>query len=213
MAKDIIIIGAGGFAVELYHFMKQCIFDSADWNISGFSAIGKNVLSEYNLSHLYLGDYDKTELPKSAELTIGVGAVHVREKIFDEFRAKGYKFANIIHPQNMANLEALNKSEGNIFMYGSGGMFLSIGNGNLLNGNSGLSHEVKIGDFNILSQSVMLGRAKVGSFNSFGFNSVVMPDAKIGNNNKISAGSYVYKGCRDNCIMHGNPAEKIGVVE
>jgi acetyltransferase-like isoleucine patch superfamily enzyme len=30
--------------------------------------------------------------------------------------------------------------------------------------------------------------------------------AKIGNNNVIAPGAFVYKGCRDGCLMAGNPA-------
>ena len=212
MQKEIIIIGAGGFAVELYYYIQSIIAAGASLSFRGFSAIGKTILAEYGLSPLYLGDYDKIDLPKSAELAIGIGTAAVRKKIFDEFKMRGYVFANIVHPWTTINHDALNKSEGNIFMQGSGGLFLKIGNGNLFNG-GWASHECEMGNFNVISNAaILLGRSKIGDFNSLGHGAVLLPNAKIGSNNKITPLSVVYKGCRDGCIMHGNPAENLGTV-
>ena len=38
-------------------------------------------------------------------------------------------------------------------------------------------------------------------------------NSKIGDNNKIAPLSAVYKGCKNNCYMAGNPALKIGSIE
>lgn len=53
---------------------------------------------------------------------------------------------------------------------------------------------------------------QIGDSNSIGTNALVLPHSKIGNNNKIAPLSAVYKGCKDNCYMVGNPALKIGSV-
>ena len=54
---------------------------------------------------------------------------------------------------------------------------------------------------------------KIGNDNTFGTNAIILAHATIGNNNKIAPLSCVYRGCRDNCYMMGNPAEKVGTVE
>ena len=41
----------------------------------------------------------------------------------------------------------------------------------------------------------------------------LLPKARIGNRNILAPGSFVYKGCRDNCRLAGNPALNLGPVE
>ena len=59
----------------------------------------------------------------------------------------------------------------------------------------------------------MLGNVKVGNNNTIGANVILLPNSKVGNNNDIAPLSAVYKGCKNNCYMQGNPALKIGEVE
>lgn len=45
--------------------------------------------------------------------------------------------------------------------------------------------------------------------NTIGTGSVLLPNCKIGDNNKIAPLSAVYIGCKNDCHMLGNPAMKI----
>ena len=74
-----------------------------------------------------------------------------------------------------------------------------------------VGHDAEIGDFNVIApRTTILGGVKIGDFNSIGTNAVLLPHAKIGNSNKIAPLSAVYRGCKDNCYMIGNPALKEG---
>ena len=59
-------------------------------------------------------------------------------------------------------------------------------------------------------QANVLGAVKVGSLNTIGTGSVLLPNCKIGDNNKIAPLSVVYKGCKNYTYMLGNPAMKVG---
>ena len=84
----------------------------------------------------------------------------------------------------------------------------------MFNGDIIVGHDVIVGDFNFLGpRSQLLGNVKIGNINTIGANAVLLPNAKVGNNNKIAPLSAVYKGCKDNCHMLGNPALKIGDIE
>ena len=90
---------------------------------------------------------------------------------------------------------------------------INIGNCNVFNGDIIVGHDVEIGDFNFFGpRSQILGNVKVGSSNQIGINAILLPKSKIGNNNKIAPLSAIYKGCKDNCYMLGNPALKIGEI-
>ena len=67
-----------------------------------------------------------------------------------------------------------------------------------------------IGNYNVFSSYTdICGFCQIGDLNFFTSKSSVLPHAKIGNNNKFLPASVVYKKCKDNCIMQGNPAIKI----
>lgn len=214
MKKNIIIIGGGGFAIECYYMLKQLEECNNNVHFKGFTAVGERSLNKYDLEKYYLGDYDKTNFDKDDLFIIGIGTPNVRKKIFEEFKALGYHFYNLIAGNSSMTEVGLGSSEGNIFCQFTGGAMYSIGNGNIINAHSGLAHDVEMGNFNVVSSYCdITGHAKMGDLNFFGSHSVMLPHAKIGNNNKIAAGSVIYKGCKDNCIMQGNPAFKIGNVE
>ena len=89
-----------------------------------------------------------------------------------------------------------------------------IGNCNVFNGNVILGHDATIGDYNFFGPaSQILGNVKIGNQNQIGANSILLPNVKIGNNSKIAPISAVYKGCKNNCYLLGNPAVKVGEVE
>ena len=67
-----------------------------------------------------------------------------------------------------------------------------------------------INSFNTFnSHCDVTGNAKIINNNFFGSGARLLPKSKIGSHNKISAGSVIYKGIKDNCIYLGNPARKI----
>ena len=85
-----------------------------------------------------------------------------------------------------------------------------IGNCNVFNGDVVLGHDAVIGDCNFFGpKSQILGNVTIGNNNQIGAGSILLPKAKIGNNNIIAPLSAVYKGCKDNCHMLGNPALKV----
>ena len=77
-----------------------------------------------------------------------------------------------------------------------------------------VGHDAEIGDYNFFGpRSQILGNVKVGNSNQIGANTILLPKAKIGDNNIIAPLSAVYKGCKNNCYMSGNPALKTGKIE
>ncbi|MDR2153259.1 MAG: hypothetical protein LBO72_10620 [Helicobacteraceae bacterium] len=212
----VIIIGAGGFAIELYGYIMEKRARGNAIEVVGFCAKGDNgqTLKKYALSHLYLGDYENTEFDSDLSFLIAIGQPRIRKNIYETFKALGRKTPNFISHGCRVNESALDMRGGNIFCPGSGGYFYKIGECNLFNLYTSLGHDAEIGDFNVLSSYCdITGHCKIGSLNFFGSSASMLPSASIGDNNKISAGSVVYKGCKNNTIMHGNPARSMGFVE
>lgn len=214
--KKIYIVGGDGFARECYlnllnteKYGKEIIFGG----FLGHGGYGKTV--DYkSYQHLYIGEITEHQFDSNDYMIIGAGYPYLRKKIYKDLKMMGLQFYNLI-----SNGVILPKS----FEYGEANVFIppfyssvniKIGNCNVFNCNIILGHDATIGDYNFFGpSSQVLGYAQIGNENQIGANCVILPNVKIGDNNKIAPLSAIYKGCKNNCYMSGNPALKVGEVE
>ena len=88
----------------------------------------------------------------------------------------------------------------------------ALGDGNLFNCEVSIGHDCEIGSFNFFApRSQSLGNVQIGNENQIGVGAVLLSNSTVGDYNKISPLSVVYKGCGKKGIYHGNPAVKVGV--
>jgi len=212
--KNIIILGNSGSARECYMNLKAVMKIQENVKFKGFLSYEGYQADLGKLSNYFLGVDDDYNYQENDYVIIGLGIPHLRKKAFFKLKDKGVKLYNLIHPSVLID-ETSSIGEGNIFTLNC---FLScnsnIGDGNYFNGYTVLGHDINMGNFNFIGPNVhMLGNTYVGDLNSIGTMSVLLPDSKIGNGNKIAPLSAIYKGCKDNCYMGGNPALKIGEVD
>ncbi len=210
----ILIIGNSGAARECYWVLRD-VMESAPglahyYSFGGFLDWKGYAGDLKDLRDFYLGTADDYAPGPDDLFILGVGKPELRKEIFTAFKARGASFMNLIHPWSSIAPSAV-IGEGNIVQRGCTVYCnASIGNGNYLNGAVNLSHDASIGDFNFLAPySIVLGGAGIGSCNHLGPHSVLLEHARMGNGNLLAPGSVIYKGCRDNCRMAGNPALKI----
>lgn len=210
--KRVFIVGGNGFARECYmHFMNlQLSPDIVFGGFLGHGGYGHTV--DYKLlQHFYKGEVDEFAFTKEDSVIIGAAYPELRKKIYDDLKKMGLKFYTLI-AKGVKLPDLLQLGEANFISY----PFIStvdikIGNGNVFNGDIIIGHDCEIGDFNFFGpRSQALGNVKIGNMNTIGANAILLPHAKIGDNNKIAPLSAVYKGCKNNCYLAGNPALKIG---
>lgn len=210
--KKIYVVGGNGFARECYKNiakLNNIIFGG----FLGHGGYGHTV-DYLDLQKFYKGEVKDFDFQENDYVVIGAGYPNLRKKIYDDLKEMNLQFYTLITSTAQVDSE-IKLGEGNIFINTNVVSHnIKIGNGNLFNGNVTIGHDVTVGDFNFFGpRSQLLGNVKVGNSNTLGANSILLPSAKIGNNNKIAPLSAVYKGCRDNCYMLGNPALKMGSVE
>jgi len=213
--KTLIIIGSGELSREIFNYTKilkkKIIF-------KGFLDFTTESLKSHNLEKLYLGNEDEYKFSNSDHVLIAVADPAKRKKIFLKMKnKKNIKFFNYIHETAIINKNTVELGEGNfIGPYCILTHNIRLGDCNILNTTISIGHDSKIGSFNTFnSHCDITGNVIVGDKNFLGSRVSVLPGANIGNFNKISAGSVVYKNLNnkrfvDNGIYHGNPAKKIG---
>lgn len=214
--KKIYIVGGNGFARECYKYIKNIEKTDSTINFAGFLGHGGygHTVDYLDLQQYYMGEVTEHHFSDNEYAVIGAGSPYLRKQIYYDLKELGIKFYTLI---------TINSFIDGSFDIGDGNIFVSqhlnshnikIGNGNLFNGQVTVGHDVEVGDFNFFGpRSQLLGNVKVGNLNSVGANSILLPNSKIGNNNKIAPLSAVYKGCKNNSYLIGNPALKVGDIE
>lgn len=213
MKKRIFIVGGNGFARECASYIMELEQHGMDIEFGGF--LGHNGYTvDFKEGNFFRGDVSEHHFQENEAAVIGAGYPTLRMKIYGDLKAQGIPLFNLvawgcfIHP-------SVKMGEGNVFAPPfTSSVEIKIGNGNVFNSAVIAGHDLVVGDFNFFGpQSILLGNVHIGSRNTIGANTVLLPKCRIGNDNRIAPLSAVYKGCKNQCYLHGNPAVKIGNVE
>lgn len=212
--KNLIIIGAGGFAREVYwHAQMASGFDS-NWTIKGFLD-GDLKLSAEEYAKLpgdvtMLGNVDGYEIEPDDVFTCAVGTPEVRKKLIGKILSRGGQFINIIS-EYAKILPAAKIGNGIIVGLNSGvSDHVEIGDFAVLNNVTTIGHDVKIGKYTcIMSQVDVGGGAQIGDEVFVGTHATIMPNAKIGNGAYVGAGSVVLRKVHAGTKVFGNTAVEI----
>jgi sugar O-acyltransferase (sialic acid O-acetyltransferase NeuD family) len=218
--KNLLIAGTSGFALECYGQVLDVLNRQDVWKekFSAYTFKGflgpDNRLKRFGLEKYYLGDENDFDFKPEDSVVVGVGEPDMREKVFDRLKKRKVHLINLISPFCLFP-EGVEIGEGNIIapycLFARGA---KIGNGNVINSYTSMAHDSEIGDFNELSSYCNLtGHTKMKDLNFLGPGVKMLPKSRIGSNCKVTAGSVVYKGFKDNAIVTGNPAYKVGIVD
>lgn len=213
--KTIYIVGGDGFARECYQMFSFLTLENPELKFGGFLGHGGygHTVDYKSYQHLYIGEVSEHNFKEDEYVIIGAGYPTLRKKIYKELKERNIKFFNLVTPNCLIG-DSVNIGEANVVLSSSLTSEILVGNCNVFNGEVIVGHDAQIGDFNFFGpRSQVLGNVKIGNSNQIGANTILLPKAKIGDNNIIAPLSAVYKGCKNNCYMSGNPALKTGIVE
>lgn len=209
------IAGNSGAARECYWILRD-LRDSAPglaeyYEFGGFYSWHGHPDNLEELAEFSRGAIEGHDISSDELWVIGVGKPSLRRDIFNFLKSRGAKLMNLVHPWTYI-CESATIGEGNVFQRGCTVYANArVGDGNYINGAVNLSHDAAIGDFNFLAPySIVLGQASMGNLNHLGPHAVLLEKTRMGDNNSLAPGSALYKGCKDNLRLSGNPALKIG---
>ncbi len=214
--KDIAIIGAGGFGKEVACLINIINEEKPTWNFIGFfddkESLKGQMISCFGKC---LGNTeDLNRYDKELDVVIAIGNPHIIKKVVGEITNPLVSFPNIIHPNvKCADERVFNIGKGNIIQ---GGTFFScdvkVGDFNVMNGNVVFGHDAEVGSFNTFMPAVKVsGEVKIGNENFFGISSIVLQQIKIGDNIRLGAGSVLMTKPKNGNLYIGNPAKKFEI--
>jgi sugar O-acyltransferase (sialic acid O-acetyltransferase NeuD family) len=152
--KNLVIIGAGGLAREIYDLAKICSENETLFHIKGFLSKDETGIEAMGYPPIIstLMDY---EIEEGDLFFCAIGNVQNRKRVVEHIIQKGGEFINLIHPTAIL----------------SPSVKLGIGIG--IKSYCVISSDVEIDSFSFLQSSVIMGHdVKIGKFcqiNSFSF--------------------------------------------
>jgi sugar O-acyltransferase (sialic acid O-acetyltransferase NeuD family) len=152
--KNLVIIGASGFAREMYDLALTCFANDPNFIIKGFLSDGPSNIEAMGYPAV-LGKVAEYEIRPDDVFFCGIGKVSDRKKTVEIILSKGGKFINLIHPTAVI----------------SPSVKLGIGVG--IKAFCVLASDVTVEDFTFMQSSVIMGHdVHIGKFcqiNSFAF--------------------------------------------
>lgn len=209
--KKLYIVGGGSLALECYTYIEEIAKNDENIVFMGFLGYENHIADYKTLNQYFLGDVSNHQFKEDEFVVIGAGLPEFRKFIFEYLIRKNVNFYTLIAPSCLIS-PLVKMGKGNIFTERCTlTTNIEIGNGNLFNIGTIVGHDVIVGDFNVIAPYCqLLGNVSVGNSNFIGAGSVLLPSSKIGTNNKVAPLSAIYKGCKNNSYIMGNPAIKVG---
>lgn len=217
--KDLYIIGAGGFAIEVL-FAIECSYKNVwkefyiiDDDINKINSKIRGVTVISNLEDFIKKCMNKKD--EELDILITINNSKTRRKIVDLFAQKNINvnYPNVIDHSAVIDFEYVKIGKGNVIMdfVGITGN-VNLGNHNIIGARTGIGHDSSIGDFNSFSPRVSIsGQTTVGNGNSFGLNSALLQNKTMGDNNTIWSYTMILRNIKNDGTYFGMPAKKLQI--
>jgi sugar O-acyltransferase (sialic acid O-acetyltransferase NeuD family) len=206
---NLIIIGAGGLAREIYDLAKVCFSNVPNFKIKGFLSLEHTNIEELGYPKIISNSTDYI-IEEDDVFFCAIGGVLRRKQVVDKILKKGGIFINLIHPSAIISPS------------------VKLGIGIAIKPYCVVSSDVTIGDFTFLQSSVIMGHdVKIGKYcqvNSFSFfagyaeisdcvtvnaGAKLIQNVKVEEEAVIGMGSVVLTKVKKGTTVFGLPAKRL----
>lgn len=211
--KKLYILGAGGFGRELLWWVKDINAVKSTWDIVGFLDDNLNALDGVECDYKVVGTIKDWQPKEDEEFALAFGSPALKRKIVDIMKAKGAKFATVIHPSAQVS-EFAHYGEGFIMFPDSKlSCNSTVGDFVTLLATK-IGHDTYIGDFSVISGGCNVVRnVCIGKDVFLAAGVCIAQDIKIGDGAYLGLGSVVLKDIPEGVTVFGNPARIVPTVK
>lgn len=204
--KDIVIIGAGHLGLDVYNLIQRINAVTPTWNLVGFLNDVPSEILKYTDKSL-IGPI-KGWNPRNGECyALAIGATHEKERIANEFKAKGAQFPVLISPDAIVNRFARIDEGAMVMSTSKVGPGAHVGKFAVV-GDTTIAMEAELGDYsNTASYANIYKQVKVGMRVQIWSHSVILNS--VGDDAIVGAGSIVISKVKPGTKVFGAPAKRV----
>ncbi len=203
---NLIIIGAGGFALEVTAYAEDIAKAGTALTIKGFLDDTK-APGAFHAGYPILGPTDAA-LDPDAHYVIALGHTKHRTMLAAKLSAKGVRWARLVHPLAYIATSATLGTGCIIAPFAFIGPAVTLADQVVVNVHATIGHEARIGSCAVLSPYANInGAARLADGVFVGSSATVINGITVGARSKISAGAVVFNDVPPDTLARGNPAQ------
>ncbi|NLW48209.1 MAG: acetyltransferase [Firmicutes bacterium] len=207
---DIVLVGAGGFAREVYYWARDA-FSSDEYQIKGFLSDFPNDLDGHkNITNPILGKILEYNIQPNDRFLFAIGSIERKRYLIKELKKKGAQFLTLIHPTTVV-IDSAKLGEGVILCpFSLISDNVQLGDFVMVNNHAAVGHDAKVGGYSILSPySSVLGWCELGEEVFLGAHSTIAARKKVGSETQISANSLALRNVPSKAFVLGVPGKTL----
>lgn len=206
---NLVIIGAGGFAREIFDLAKVCYGADENFSVKGFLSDGPSSIQEMGYPPV-LNNVKDYKVEKGDVFFCAIGNLVDRKKTTEIILEKNGEFINLIHPTaEISPSVELGKGIG-IKTFCVLASDVKIQDFSFLQSSVILGHDVQIGKYcQVNSFSFFAGHCKIGNQVAINAGAKLIQNIKVDDQATVGIGSVVIRKVKRGTTVFGNPAKKI----
>ncbi|MEA5143329.1 MAG: acetyltransferase [Oscillibacter sp.] len=206
--KDIVLLGAGGFAREVCFLLEDNNAVCPEWNILGFLTpdTSTDQIGRYPVFHDNRILLDRQEI----SAVCCIGSSEARKRVVAPFLHTHVRFPNIISRRAVLS-DSVHLGQGNIICASTiMTVDVTVGDFLLCNLDCSIGHDVRIGDYvTLYPKACISGAVTIGSRVEVGTCGAVIQGLAIGDGAILGAGAVAVRDVEANVTAVGVPAQVI----
>jgi sugar O-acyltransferase (sialic acid O-acetyltransferase NeuD family) len=212
IAKQLIIVGGGGFSREVIWLAREC---SGKWDIIGILDDNPAMNGQTFCGIQVIGAVSDCSNFPDAHFVVAVGSPRTRKAIVNRMLSSGsVNFATLIH-SSVLKSEYVEIGAGSII---TAGCILTtqitLGQHSVVNLACTVGHDVTAGDFCTFAPHVTVsGNVTFGDGVEIGTGAIIIQGLALGQGSFVGAGAVVSKNIPPNVLSVGCPARQVKTLE
>lgn len=208
--EKLLIIGAGGFALEVIDLIESINSINQTYDIIGLLDDNRKglVLDKYNI----LGEISDYKEYSNHSIIIAIANPNIRQAIYSKIVTDKFKMPNLIHPNTeISKYTDFEQNSAIIVNYATQiSAKVKIEKAVIIDSKSYIGHETIIKPFVTIYPGVNIsGKNVINERSEIGLGSNIIQGLSVGSNTIIGAGSTVINNIDDNMIAVGTPCKPI----